>query len=159
MGFPHPFPIKSAILVGKAKSFYFLSLFELIASGSKAAGFCSQSQPDKATVLPTNLMEQSREGRRAQSQVRRPRSYHSYPRSRNFSSINASQFFVWLQSIPCALKWFLLIILSSFILVCCRRESPTSDFWVWNEITYGSDRVFHDYSDLLHWGWKHNPQI
>lgn len=56
VGFPHPFPIKSAILAGKAKSFCFLSRFELIASGSKAAGFCSQSQADKATVLPTNLV-------------------------------------------------------------------------------------------------------
>lgn len=58
--FPHLFPIKPAILAGRAKRFCFLSPFELIASGSKAAGFCSQSQADKV-VLPTNLVKGGRE--------------------------------------------------------------------------------------------------
>ena len=39
VGFPHPFPIKSAILAGKVKWFCFSYLSELITSGSKAAGF------------------------------------------------------------------------------------------------------------------------
>lgn len=61
VGFPHPFPIKSAILAGKAQSFCFLSLFEFIASGSKTACFRSQSQSNNVAVLPTNLVKEGRE--------------------------------------------------------------------------------------------------
>ena len=96
MGFPHPFPIKSAILAGKAKRFCFLSLLELIASGRKAAGFCSQFEADKATVLPANLVR-GREGEsKDQTQAKGPQSGPSYPKFYSFSRVSASQFFVCL---------------------------------------------------------------
>lgn len=113
-GFPHPFPIMSAILAGKVKSFCFPFLFELIDSGSNTAGFAVNP---KLTELLFFLKTSQRE------EGIRPRQGDTV----SISRVNPSHFFLSLQSIPCALKWLLLKILMSFILVYGKREPQISE--------------------------------
>ena len=82
VGFPHPFPIKSAILAGKFKWFCLSLLFELITSGNKAAGFAVNPRLTKLLFfLPIWWREGGREG--ADSGKRTTVS---------FSKLNASNF-------------------------------------------------------------------
>lgn len=91
VGFPHPFPIKSAILAGKFKWFSFSFLFELITSGSKAAGFAVNPRLTKLLFfLPIWWREGGREGANSGKRT-----------TVSFSKLNASYFCLPLVSSLC----------------------------------------------------------